>query len=45
MKILYQAKEPQVDPIADDVASLGLDMLVRETGVRRAGVNIFLSGY
>ena len=45
VKILYQAKEPQVDPIADDVASLGLDMLVRETGVRRAGVNIFLSGY
>jgi FdhE protein len=45
VKVLYQAKEPALDPIADDVASLGLDMLVREQGFRRGGVNPFLVGY
>jgi FdhE protein len=45
LKILYQQKDPALDPIADDVASLGLDLLVRETGLRRGGVNPFLLGY
>ena len=45
LKILYQDKDPALDPIADDVASLGLDLLVRETGLRRGGVNPFLLGY
>src|SRR5215470_10440905 len=35
VKILHQHKEVDVDPIADDVASLGLDLLVREKGYRR----------
>jgi FdhE protein len=45
VKILYQHKNPALDPAADDVASLGLDLLVRETGYRRGGVNPFLIGY
>jgi len=45
MKILNLQKERTLDPIADDVASLGLDLLVRETGFRRGGINPFLIGY
>ena len=45
VKILYQLKDPALEPVADDVASLGLDLLVRETGYRRGGVNPFLLGY
>jgi len=45
VKILYQLKDPSLDPVADDVASLGLDVLLRETGLRRAGVDPFLLGY
>lgn len=45
VKILYQDKMPAADPIADDVATLGLDLLVRELGFRRGGVNPFLLGY
>lgn len=45
LKILHQHKDPAVDIIADDVASLGLDLLVREAGFRRGGVNPFLLGY
>jgi FdhE protein len=45
VKILDQQKDPLLDPVADDVGSLGLDLLVRETGLRRAGVNPFLVGY
>ena len=36
---------PGLDPVADDVATLGLDMLVRESGYRRGAVNPFLLGY
>ena len=32
-------------PFADDVATLALDMLVREGGYRRGSVNPFLLGY
>ena len=45
VKVLHQHLDPAVDVIADDVASLGLDLLVRETGFRRGGVNPFLVGY
>lgn len=44
-KIFQQRKDPSVDPVADDVASLGLDLLVREAGYRRGSVNAFLQGY
>jgi FdhE protein len=45
VKVLYQQKAPELDPIADDVASLGLDLLMREAGFRRGAVNPFLLGY
>ena len=45
LKILHQHKDPAVDIIADDVATLGLDLLVRETGFKRGGANPFLVGY
>lgn len=45
VKILNRRKDTELDPVADDVASLGLDLLVTEAGWRRAGVNPFLLGY
>jgi FdhE protein len=45
VKILYQQQEPTLDPVADDVASLGLDLKLRDTDLRRAGVDPFLLGY
>jgi len=45
MKVLNLQKERTLDPVADDVASLGLDLLVRELGFRRGGINPFLIGY
>ena len=45
VKILHQHKDPALDPVADDVASLGLDLLLRESGYRRGAVDPFLIGY
>jgi FdhE protein len=45
LKILHQHKDPSLDIVADDVASLALDMLMRESGFRRGGVNPYLTGY
>jgi FdhE protein len=45
VKILQQHKDPAVDCLADDVASLGLDLLMKEKGYHRGGVNPFLLGY
>ncbi len=45
VKILHQHLDPGLDPVADDVATLGLDLLVRESGYRRGGFNPFLLGY
>lgn len=45
VKILHQAKNPSLDPVADDVGSLGLDLMMKETGLRRGGFNPFLAGY
>lgn len=45
LKILQEAQNPFVDPIADDVASLALDLKLRERGYRRGAVNQFLLGY
>lgn len=45
-KVLYQVRNPSLEPVADDVGSLGLDLLMRqETPFRRAGINPFLLGY
>lgn len=45
VKILQQQKDSAIEPIADDVASLGLDLLMREGPYRRGGFNPFLAGY
>jgi FdhE protein len=45
VKIMHQHKDPALDPVADDVGSLALDLLVRETDLRRGGVDHFLVGY
>lgn len=45
VKILNRRKAPELEAVADDVASLGLDLLVTEAGWHRAGVNPFLLGY
>ena len=45
VKILHQHKSPELEPVADDVATLGLDMLLRADGYRRGAVNPFLLGY
>jgi FdhE protein len=41
-KILYQEKDPGVEPVADDLASLGLDLLLGSEGYTRASGNPFL---
>lgn len=44
VKILSEDTDASLDGIADDVASLGLDLLVKEEGYRRAAFNLFLIG-
>ncbi|WP_029003741.1 formate dehydrogenase accessory protein FdhE [Azorhizobium doebereinerae] len=44
-KLFYQNKDLGAEVVADDVASLGLDMLMRDRPYRRAGFNPFLLGY
>ncbi len=41
-KMLYQAQDMKVDPVADDLATLGLDMLVAEAGWSRHAPNPLL---
>ncbi|HEX7072712.1 MAG TPA: formate dehydrogenase accessory protein FdhE [Hyphomicrobiaceae bacterium] len=45
VKIFYQVKDPVLEALADDVASLGLDMLLTKEGWKRGGHNPFLIGY
>ncbi len=45
MKVLDHQADDRLDPVADDVATLALDLLVRELGFRRGGINPFLIGY
>ena len=42
LKILYMDKDPNVDALADDVASIALDVLMAESGITRRGTNFFL---
>ena len=41
-KILYQEKDPEVDAVADDLASIALDLLLAEQGYARASGNPLL---
>lgn len=45
VKILYQNRDTALDPMADDIASLGLDAQMRESEWGRGGFNPFLIGY
>ena len=41
-KILYEEKDIAVDPLADDLATLSLDLLLGESGYHRANSNPLL---
>jgi FdhE protein len=41
-KILYQEKDADVEPVADDLASLALDLLMAEAGYHRGSGNPLL---
>jgi len=45
VKIFHQHKDPALDPTADDVATLALDLLMRDGPYRRGSFNPFLIGY
>lgn len=45
VKMLHQHKDPALEPIADDVASLALDLTLKKEGWERASVDPFLMGY
>lgn len=45
VKILWQVTDAALEPLADDIATLALDMKVGETGYVRRSVNPFLIGY
>jgi FdhE protein len=42
LKILYMERDHQVEPTADDLASIALDLLMAETGKLRSGHNLML---
>lgn len=45
VKILYQVNDAALDPVADDVATLALDLKLAEAGWTRRAANLFLAGY
>lgn len=42
LKIMHTDRDAEVEPVADDLASLTLDLLVAETGLQKHGVNLML---
>ncbi|HEX7971670.1 MAG TPA: formate dehydrogenase accessory protein FdhE [Thiobacillus sp.] len=42
LKVMSQDRNPMADPVADDLASLTLDLLMDETGYVRSGINWYL---
>jgi FdhE protein len=42
LKLLHPARDNGVEPLADDLASLTLDLLVSESGLQRHGQNLLL---
>ncbi|MCS0504970.1 formate dehydrogenase accessory protein FdhE [Ancylobacter mangrovi] len=45
VKVMYQNKDPAIEPMADDIGTLALDLMMREGPYRRAAFNPFLLGY
>jgi FdhE protein len=43
LKILYREKSPEADPVADDLATLALDLLVEEAGYDRMSPNLLFN--
>ena len=43
LKVMHQDKDPQVDPVADDLATLALDILVGEQGYAKSGMNLLMA--
>ncbi len=45
IKVMYQQEEPELEPLADDLATLALDLRMAEEGYARSGMNpLFLPG-
>lgn len=42
LKLMHSDRDPFVEPLADDLASLTLDLLVADAGLQRHGVNLML---
>jgi FdhE protein len=42
LKIVHHDKDPLADPVADDLATLTLDLLMDETGYAKSGINWYL---
>ncbi len=42
LKLMSREKDPQLDPAADDLATLALDILMAEEGYHRLGLNLLL---
>lgn len=42
LKLMHPARDTGVEPVADDLATLTLDLLVSEAGLQRHGVNLLL---
>jgi FdhE protein len=42
LKVIYQDKDPMADPVADELATLTLDLLMDEAGYARSGINWYL---
>ncbi|MBK7617268.1 MAG: formate dehydrogenase accessory protein FdhE [Vitreoscilla sp.] len=42
LKIMHTDRDAEVEPVADDLASLTLDLLVADTGLKKHGVNLML---
>lgn len=45
VKMLHQHKDMTLEPLADDVGSLALDLTLKREGWQRASFNPFLAGY
>ena len=41
LKLLYLEKDPRMEAMADDLATLALDMLMAKEGKTRGGPNLF----
>jgi FdhE protein len=42
LKIVHQDKDPHVDPVADDLASMTLDLLMGEEAYAKSGINYLM---